>query len=71
MSSHHYSHFSQTVKAKGKNKFQFYNTEEGFEKIQPIHYITNLASIIDITNITKITNITIKIILEQMKKGTI
>ena len=32
MSSHHYSHFSQTVKAKGKNKFQSYNTEVVSEK---------------------------------------
>ena len=32
MSSHHYSHFSQNIKAKGKNKFQSYNTEEGSEK---------------------------------------
>jgi hypothetical protein len=32
MSSHHYSHYSQTVKTKGKNKFQSYNTEEGYER---------------------------------------
>ena len=32
MSSHHYSHYSQTAKTKGKNKFQSYNTEEGYER---------------------------------------
>ncbi len=28
MSSHHYSHFSSTLKTKGKNKFQSYNTDK-------------------------------------------
>ena len=32
MSSYQYSYVSQTVKAKGKNKFQSYNTEEGSKK---------------------------------------
>lgn len=40
MSSHHYSHYSQTIKTKGKNKFQSYNTEEDYDR-KPVSTLYN------------------------------